>query len=363
MSILTNLKKDLNFIEDIYSYSNYTENEFSVEKKKIFDEFLNAVEEQLLKSDITKIKKVSAELNALMEFYKINSLKDLPKTDMYCFLHTDTYLGKNIAKILENVFKKNGIGNVFIETSSYLRTSDFEKFSFSLSELAKKLAETLKEYKSNGYKIIFNLTGGFKSINSFLQTVASLYADESIYIFETSNSLLRIPKLPVKVDDTIFIEHFDLFRMLDLGIYNERIKKEIYKLPEILYLEIDGDFIISAWGTLVWQEVKENTYKERLNNPISDKIRISDYLKKQFEDLNPFERLQLNKKIDDFEKAVATNFGYNPSSLRFHELEGKISKIYKYEFYPFDGDDSRRLYIREDEDGIYILDKIDKHLK
>jgi putative CRISPR-associated protein (TIGR02619 family) len=361
LSILTNLQKELNFSENIYNYSNYSEKEFSRETKEKFDKFIENVKEKLLEFDVPKLKKISAELNALINFYQ-NDIKNFPKSDSYYFLHTDTYLGEKVAEILINLFKNKGIENVNPITAKDLKTSSFEEFQIALSDLVRNLIDEIKTYKSKKYKIIFNLTGGFKSINSFLQTVASLHADESIYIFETSENLLRIPRLPIKIEESIFKENLNLFRMLDLGIYKDNLKKEIDKLPEIVYLKIDNDFSLSPWGELIWQNIKEEVYKEKLVEPISKRIEISTQLKKQFESLNPSERLQLNKKIDDFEICIETNFKNCNKSLGFHELNGKISKTYQYEISPFDGNDSRRLYIKY-KDGKYILDKIDAHLK
>jgi len=360
LSILTNLQKELNFSENIYNYSNYLEKEFSRETKEKFDKFIENVKEKLLEFDVPKLKKISAELNALINFYQ-NDIKNFPKRDFYYFLHTDTYLGKKVAEILINLFKNKGIENVKPITAKDLKTSSFEEFQIALSDLVRNLIDEIKTYKSKKYKIIFNLTGGFKSINSFLQTVASLHADESIYIFETSENLLRIPRLPIKIEESIFKENLNIFRMLDLGIYKDNLKKEIDKLPEIVYLKIDNDFSLSPWGELIWQNIKEEVYKERLVEPISKRIEISTQLKGQFKSLNPSERLQLNKKIDDFEIYIETNKNWN-KSLGFHELKGKISKTYQYEISPFDGNDSRRLYIKYEEEK-YILDKIDAHLK
>lgn len=54
--------------------------------------------------------------------------------------------------------------------------------------------------------------------------------------------------------------------------------------------------------------------------------------------------------------------GKNLKSLRHHSLQGEISKKYSHGFYPFDGDDSRRVYWNEKDNKI-VLEKIDDHLK
>jgi CRISPR/Cas system-associated protein Csm6 len=68
--------------------------------------------------------------------------------------------------------------------------------------------------------VVFNLTGGFKSVQGFLQAISSFYADETIYIFQFSSELLQIPRLPIKLDTQgIIDENLTIFRRLGLN-YN-----------------------------------------------------------------------------------------------------------------------------------------------
>jgi hypothetical protein len=53
--------------------------------------------------------------------------------------------------------------------------------------------DTLPGYRESGYHIVFNLTGGFKSIQGWMQTLGMFYADEIVYIFETGKELLPGP--------------------------------------------------------------------------------------------------------------------------------------------------------------------------
>jgi len=181
----------------------------------------------------------------------------------------------------------------------------------------------------------------------------------SIYIFEGSNELLEIPRLPIKVDEEFIVENYNIFRSLELGILVD--EKKVEKLHKTLVLKIDNEYSLSAWGEMVWQKVKNKIYKEKLIEPLQrDKIIYSKRFKKEFESLNPSEKLQLNKSIDKLERLVA--FDENLKSLRYHPLKGEEASKYSHEFYPLDGNDSRRVYCNE-IDGKKILEKIGPHLK
>jgi hypothetical protein len=89
-----------------------------------------------------------------------------------------------------------------------------EEFERGLTDGVKELSEILEGFRRGGYQIIFNLTGGYKSVNSFLQTMATLWAQKSIYIFEGSQEVLEIPQLPLKLDQQVFERYFHLFKKL-----------------------------------------------------------------------------------------------------------------------------------------------------
>lgn len=340
LSILTNYLKDNYkiFPNEVYNYAN-------MKKEELDRTFLYKIEEAMetLKNDIVSyrngnLKKISAELNALVTFYDGNFKRD----DYHLLLYTDTYLGKQTSNIIEYFLRHKGL-QVQKLLAKDLKTSSVEEFQLSLSEVIKDLSEIIDGYKNSGYEIIFNLTGGFKGSNSFLQTMASLYADKSIYIFETAKELLTIPRLPIKLDEALFENNINIFRSLELGLNID--SKEVEKLPKSIINRIGDEYIISPWGEIAWQKYKNERYQKSIIHPISDKIKYSENFKKDVNSLNPSELYELNKTIDNLEKYIKTK--ENLKSLHYHELKGEISKKYSHEFYPFDGNDSRRAYCNE----------------
>jgi len=352
LSSLTNGLRGIFTAKEIYNFSNMNKNEIDKNFKNRFDNEFEKLINEVKKYDNKKLEDLSAELNALLKYYK----NDFNRNDFHKLLVTDTYLGKKSAEVVKTILEDKGF-KVDIYAPKDLKTSDIESFHISLSEIVKDLSEELEGYKISGYKIIFNLTGGFKSVNSFVQSMASLWADESIYVFESSQELLTIPRLPLKVDEDIFKEKVEVFRLLEDGLeVNENIIKNI---PKTLIVKIGDDYILSPWGEIVWQKVKFEIFKNLINYEF---IEYSNEFKKDFDKLNNKEKIQINKMLDLLDKYKRTNDEkFNLRSLRYHDLKGQIAKKYSHEFYPFDGDDSRRAYCNE-KDGKVIVEKIDAHL-
>jgi len=354
LSLLTNYLKNFNiFPSEVYKYSNCNELEIGDEFKLKVDKALKNLKNEIINLSNEEVRKLSAELNALLNFYA-NGFK---KEDMHLLLYTDTYFGKKVAEILKYFLENEGFG-VINFLAKDLKTSNVEEFQLALSEVVKDISEIINNFKLQNYEIIFNLTGGFKSVNSFLQTMASLYADKSIYIFETSNELLEIPRLPINIDEKFFEENLDILRKLEKELEVEKDKVE--KLPKSIVLKIGDEYILSPWGEIVWQKYKNELFSKVLITPIIENIKYSKEFIKDFDKLNPSERYQLNKSIEKLENYVIKK--ENLKSLKYHSLSGQIAQKYSHEFYPFDGNDSRRVYCNEKGENI-ILEKIDSHLK
>jgi len=352
LSILTNYLREFNiFSNEIYKYSNATKDEIDENFLKKIELAIDDLKEKIITYSDEKLKKLSAELNSLVTFYNGN----FKKNDFHMLLHTDTYLGKLSAEVLEIFLKNKGLQvNKFLAKD--LKTSSLEEFQIALSEVVRELSDILEGYKSSGYEIVFNLTGGFKGVNAFLQTMASLYADKSIYIFETGDELLNIPRLPVTINMEFFKENYEILRKLELGIYD----KEVEKLPQSIVMKIGDEYTLSPWGEMVWQKFKNEYYKDNLKKLVVNNIVYSNEFIKDVENLNPSEKLQLNKNLEKLEEYKTNNI--NLKSLRYHSLTGEISQKYSHEFYLFDGNDSRRCFCNENN-GKIIIEKIGPHLK
>ena len=89
------------------------------------------------------------------------------------------------------------------------------------------------------------------------------YADEIIYVFEGSNQLIKIPKLPVKVDVSEIDPYEVQLAMMDVGEISTSWE-EAQEVPKEWVFVIEPKMILSAWGELLWDQCKEELLsKER----------------------------------------------------------------------------------------------------
>ena len=117
---------------------------------------------------------MSAELNgigAVLDRYE-------PKQLFHLLVHTDTAPGKATADLVREV-----LGNqTSLVSASGLRTNDLAAFRAALADLTRQLDALVRSYREQGWFVVFNLTGGFKSLNGYLQTLGMISAEVRIYL-------------------------------------------------------------------------------------------------------------------------------------------------------------------------------------
>lgn len=147
-------------------------------------------------ASVKEVQKLSAELNGFISFYGNGANLDEAKQNIHYLIHTDTYQGVKAAELIQAWGNHNGINMQPVKIDD-LNTGSVEEFRLGVNNLVEWCAWTLPDYRSQGYNVIFNLVGGFKSLQGYMQTLGMFYADETVYIFETGGELLRIPRMPV----------------------------------------------------------------------------------------------------------------------------------------------------------------------
>lgn len=198
---------------------------------------------------------MSAELNALIKFYDGQYPLSVVR-DYHLLLCTDTWLGEAAAHLVATWLRQHGCNNVEVRRQKDLQTAQINAFQLALSDLIQWCEETLPVYRAAQYHIVFNLTGGFKSVQGFLQTLAMFYADEVVYIFESGTALLHIPRLPIRMDaeDTVR-NHLTTFRRLAYDLQVE----DVSGIPETMLLRIEQQVTFSPGGNLSGSEPR-STY-------------------------------------------------------------------------------------------------------
>ena len=229
------------------------------------------------KADITKLRKSSAELNGIIGLYD----EQLPEEsdDIHFLIATETYQGQVAAEVLQKFLNKH-FPTVQVFTPSGLNTADKSSFEQGIKDLLKWCDETLPGYRHSGTEIIFNLTGGFKSLQGYLNTIGMFYADRITYIFETGKEVINIPRLPIHLEEKLFENYAGQFLQLSQSSDGVLCHK-LADIPSVMLDQIDDHCLLSTWGTLAWNNAKEAVLdKSLIDLPM---IAYEDSFKRDFE--------------------------------------------------------------------------------
>lgn len=299
-SILTNIaSKEERF--KLYNSSNcIDENDCSNDIKTL----IQKLETEALQKFETKnnVRRFSAELNGIFGFYEN---EDHHNEDLHYLITTDTYQGIKCGDIIQNYLNKKNI-NAQIFTPKELTTRTKYNFEQGIKNLLKWCDETLSGFKNDGYEIIFNLTGSFKSLQGYLNTIAMFYADRIIYIFESEKAeLIEIPKLPVEIESSIIDKHKEKILLMAAG-YNYPLS-EINDMPKTIIDELEGKAFLSVWGELLWNKTK----KDILTNNLVDLpyLIYSEEFKKLFSNAASNDKVKLQETLGKVGKILIENDG------------------------------------------------------
>ncbi len=343
--------------EFIYSTANCAEEKLSPEDKSKIDRFVEEGKEELIKASSAKKRKMSAEMNGLIGLFE---KEERQKNDICRFLHTDTYQGSETARVISSVVQEQmNVKNCEAIKVQDLNMSNFQQFNLGLSELAKRLPEECTGYHEKGYKVIFNLVGGFKTFQGFMQIIGMLYADLSVYIFEGENSpILEIPSLPLQLNDDcwkdIFEKNLTFFR--ELSWNNKYTSKPDDNIPDILLMNIEEEWSLSPWGEIVWGNFKKKHYGDKLFESPSANISFTPNFYKKAEKFDRERKFTLNERIDDLDRYLNTPNTSNLKRLDFKELKTKIKAPSTHEFDVWSDRGAWRCFCHFDEKVLVIDD-------
>jgi putative CRISPR-associated protein (TIGR02619 family) len=298
----TNEKDWYNLLRDS---ANLKQDSISPQVYKIILTLKERAMQQLKTVKIEQIRLASAELNGIYGIY--NNNLNLAKEDIHFLITTDTLQGLITAQIVESFLREQGVYNITIFRPLGLSTANTENFSLGIDELLVWLEDTIPPLKQQGYLINFNLVGGFKSLQGYLNTIGMFYADEISYIFEGNNSeLITIPRLPITIDIAQIKPHTLNLALLDAGA--ELNPLQVKDIPESMIAEIDGKITISTWGQLIWNQVKAKLLsKEILNFP---RLVYQDTFKRDYNQIKESrERIKLQETLAKVSYLLEQNKG------------------------------------------------------
>lgn len=328
------------------------------EDRAVVEGRVSAVRIRLETADATQARRASAELNGILTLW---DEEPAPTRDHHILICTDTWLGEQTGRIVEGWLRRNGHTSVELRRQSDLQTADLQLFQSALSDLVQWLDSTIDGYRQQQYRILFNLTGGFKSVQGFLQTLGNLYADETLYVFEAPNSpLLRIPRLPVRLDITDTVRrHLRAIRRLANGLSVS--SADLSGVPETFLLRIDNAVSLSPWGTVVWEQARKELYSEQVWPTPSECFEFGhDFIGST--QGQPRDRLlNLNDKLDKLAIYLEGNQTKSLKSLDLKPLKGNPKPPSTHEFDAWADRDAKRVFCHYEGDTL-TLDRLDKAL-
>lgn len=312
---------------------------------------VGARREALKTADEPTRRRMSAELNgiaAVLDRYK-------PKQLFHVLVYTDTAPGKATADLVQEV-----LGNqTLLVSASGLRTNDLASLRTALADLTRQLDALVRSYREQGWFVVFNLTGGFKSLNGYLQTLGMISADRCVFLFE-GMPLMEIPRLPVRLSEIDELrEHAALFRRLAAG-YTVRAD-DAKGAPDSLLMEVDGEVTTSVLGDVAWARHRAALFADKLLSPLSTKVRVADAVQKVFAGLEAAQKVQVNEALDEF----SAHFDIDRPLLKsrtFKKLQGNPVPGSTHELYAWSDGATGRLFGHYEAGGVFVFDVLGGHL-
>lgn len=259
----------------------------------IIEKLKERVEEKLYGDDSTikQIREASAELNGIYGLY--HEQLEEGKPDMHWLIATDTAQGQVTAKIVQEFLEAQGLVSQ-IYTPEKFSTASTNSFTSGIDKLLEWIDDTLPGYKDAGYQVCFNLVGGFKALQGYANTIGMFYAHEMIYLFETSSEVIKIPRLPIEINQSVIKPvQFAL-----MAVEQDALVKlsELQGVPETLRAVVGDKAKLTNWGRLTWNKCKGDILSgELLSFP---KLQYEPSFKKDYENIkDKKEKIKLQETL------------------------------------------------------------------
>lgn len=239
--------------------ANLTQDELMADDLKIIEQKVTQAEKLLLQNNEPQISRASAELNGILKIVELTSQH--PDT-AFILIATDTWQARQCSRLIHNYLNQK-FKNITTYTPRGFTVNTKESFVQGISDMLVWTDQHLRQYKQNGYQILFNLTAGFKSMIGYLTTIGMLFADHIYYIFETGKELVEIPRLPVEINTNLFEKY--AVQMARLYAGDELIlAADMQGVDKIILKEKQNYVQLSEWGILIWNHLKRKILSKKL---------------------------------------------------------------------------------------------------
>ena len=256
-----------NYLEMYYNDTNFKNayNYFKNNKSKAndLDKELNRkgnIERSLKEGHFKNNQNASAEIKSLIKLKE--ELKG--KLEIY-LLYSDTALSRLAAEILYKVLSEYQPYDELkdCETKKPIKIEGLQ--IWDRSEFNKgmvNLIQTIENISQGCWgNIIINITGGYKATIPYLTILAQVNECPIYYIFEDTDALIKIPKIPIDIKQSTFEKHKDFFRKIEResivelpqGL-SENEREDIFSLLE----QTDNLYALNPLGVILWEKYKKN---------------------------------------------------------------------------------------------------------
>lgn len=352
-SLLTNLAGEQRGLVTRYANAR-TPEDVPAADRAVLEGLILAAGERLGAADNATKERLSAELNGLLRYCG----GQLGRTrDTHWLIATDTWLGTATAAAIAAVLEAAG-QVVEVRRITDLRTGNLAEFRLAMAELARLCAQEVQGLSQGGWRVVFNLTGGFKSVQGFMQALGMLYADESVYVFEGTSELLRLPRLPIALAADDLVRRYEaVFRRLAAGLPVATAKAA--GMPDTLLMEDGGQVVLSVWGDLVWAEAGSGLLGERIWPPVDGRLRLGPDFERSAAGCSVKERRHINERLADLAHHLCEP-QYNPRRLDFKPLKVRHGS-WTHECDAWSTAGAKRLFGRF-EGNVFVVDALDEGL-
>ena len=321
----------------------------------------NKIEETIKKKWLTGIERVrrngqwewktgnngSSNVDASAEITSIRKIIDDLKEDIEVHLITTDTVSSVIAAGIIASFLPDIIPGirVYYQQEIYkggekagsviadLQVTDRDKYAHDgLRHLVDKIDWLVASLGTENLAI--NITGGYKAVIPYLTIMAQIYNLPIYYVFEDTDSLLKIPHIPIDIDWSLFDKYENEFNMLDKeGIVNINQFNYQFITECTSCLDFDGnDITLGPMGQILYKRLQS----QRFMLYASDEV---------------WERINEQK---DISRILRQKFRYREIRENKTETKGE-HQVYD------DGDNQNRIYYFEEDGRIYIYATFQDH--
>ncbi|HOV79917.1 MAG TPA: hypothetical protein PK728_07380 [Bacillota bacterium] len=320
-------------------FNNYLENSRDIEvplkylKNKPFREYHNLgprirqIKEKVApwaKNDI----EASAEIKSLHKIQK----KLADNLDVY-LLATDTAVSALAAEIIQDSFARSKEFRLNFnpqkDVIGGLQVDNYQLFVLTgLPGLVRRVENIAG---GNFGDVVFNIAGGYKGIIPYLTVMGLINNCDIYYIFEESQTVIEIPKVPLEINYSLFEKYSAEIGRLEniIGNYNDEKKKNFIAFSELEktgMVEIADDMaVLSPLGVIFHEKYRRSIFEFYCSDEVWEEI----------------------NKQKDIQRIITEKF--SDRTIRANKTETKgVHRVYD------DGDNPNRIYYFEDMGGIYI---------